>query len=137
MSGSSWSASAYSNGFHLPTNLISFSLLRKLPGGPQGWSREIQAGFGGTDGVRRGAWDESFRPTRASAASCCNCRSEGPDVQARQEVPGACAGAGRSRLGTLTSTHPQVLPSAPAFPFCRSSLPQGPWRPFLCQNLWL
>lgn len=67
-------------------------------GGPQGWSREIQAGLGGTDGVRRGAWEESFRPTRASAASRCSCRSEGPDVQARQEAPGAC-GCSRRESG--------------------------------------
>lgn len=137
MSGPSWLPSAYSNGFHLPTNLISFSLLRKLPGGPQGWSREIQAGFGGTDGVRRGAWDESFRPTRASAASCCNCRSEGPDVQARQEVPGACEGARSSRLGTLTSTHPASASFSPCFPLLQVQPPPGPWRPFLCQDLWL
>ena len=61
-----------------------------LPGGPQGWSREIHAGLGGTEEVRRGAWEESFRPTRASAASRCSCRSEGAEDQARREAPGAC-----------------------------------------------
>lgn len=83
----------------------------RLPGGPQGWSREIQAGLGGTDGVRRGAWDESFRPTRASAASRCSCRSEGPDVQARQEAPGACKGQGEEHAGNSLPSSLQVLPS--------------------------
>lgn len=47
-------------------------------------------GLGGTEGVRRGAWEESFRPTRASAASRCSCRSEEADVQARRGATGVC-----------------------------------------------
>lgn len=118
---------------HFPTSL-SHRLLsgNRLPGGPQGWIREIQAGLGGTEEVRRGAWEESFRPTRASAASRCSCRSEGAEVQARREAAGACNRKGEKQTGNphfcppSKYSQPLVTSLSLMFPPPGSTSSQGP-----------
>lgn len=103
----------------------------RLPGGPQGWSREIQAGLGGTEEVRRGAWEESFRPTRASAASRCSCRSEGAEVQARREAAGACKRKGEKQTGNPHFCPPSKCSLSPwllHYPLCSLPLAQLPPR---------
>lgn len=88
----------------------------RRPGGPQGWCREMES---------EGAWEESLRVSRASAASSFRCHSKEAETAAWSEALGACKGKG-VREWALETIPPPNVTSAPSAP---SSLeppaPQG------------
>lgn len=120
-----WLASAYSNGLHLPTYLLSVSTLRKghLVGhrGAAERSRQGsggQMGLGGEPGMHLSDLQGPQLPLAATAA-----------LRGQMSRPGKrLPGPGKERegaAGTLTSMPPQCSLQSPAFPFCSQPPPQA------------
>lgn len=114
MSVPSWLASADSDSLHLPTNLISFSLLRKgylvdHRGGAERSRQGLggQTGSGGEPGMNLSDLQGPQLPLAATGAL------RGQMSRPGKRLQGPAEEGGRGRLGTLTFMHPASAPFSP------------------------
>lgn len=87
----------------------------RLPAATQGWSREMEP---------EGAWGDSLRISRASAASSFRCHSEA-ETESWSEASGACSGKGVRKWDLKTHASPPHGVGGPSVP----GSAEGPTQP--------